>query len=233
MSDGVATGGLALQAFLSPGYPVGSYAYSHGLEWMVEANRVRDYASLSDWISGLITYGSGWNDAVLIALTHRLWDNGDSGFSQDSLSELAELAFAVTATEELRQETLQQGAAFLQVTRVAWPHALLEDCAKVIGSSTSYPVCYGIAVRAHACDLSAAVDGYIFALVSNWVSAAVRLNVIGQTAAQSLSAELVPTVCDIGARARQATIDDLGSCAFLADIASFQHARQQSRLFRS
>lgn len=149
------------------------------------------------------------------------------------LAELAQLSVALCATQELRQETVQQGDAFLRVTRAAWPHPLLDECAQAIGSNTSYPVCFGVAVRAHSCDLGAAIDGYLFALVSNWVSAAVRLNVIGQTAGQTLAAELVPLICASGAKAREACMDDLGSCAYLADIASFQHAQQQSRLFRS
>ncbi len=32
--------------WLSPAYPVGGFSYSHGLEWTVEAGKVRDAATL-------------------------------------------------------------------------------------------------------------------------------------------------------------------------------------------
>src|SRR4051794_38822441 len=37
-----------LLTWLSPAFPVGSFAYSHGLEWAVEAGDVRDEATLRD-----------------------------------------------------------------------------------------------------------------------------------------------------------------------------------------
>ena len=48
---------LPLFAWLSPSYPVGSYAYSHTLEWAVEAGDVADEASLASWLADLMTLG--------------------------------------------------------------------------------------------------------------------------------------------------------------------------------
>ncbi len=62
---------LVLLAWLSPGYPVGAYAYSHGLEWAVEAGDVRDEASLRDWLADVLTHGAGRSDAILAAHAHR------------------------------------------------------------------------------------------------------------------------------------------------------------------
>ena len=49
---------LPLFAWLSPSYPVGSYAYSHTLEWAVEAGDVTDEATLVAWLADLLTLGS-------------------------------------------------------------------------------------------------------------------------------------------------------------------------------
>src|ERR1700722_9474222 len=59
-----------LLVWLSPSFPVGSYAYSHGLEWVVETGDVRDLASLEAWLAALLEHGGPWTDAVLLALTH-------------------------------------------------------------------------------------------------------------------------------------------------------------------
>ena len=58
---------LPLSIWLSPSFPVGAFAYSHGLEWAVESGAVRDAASLRDWIGDLVTLGSARNDAILVA----------------------------------------------------------------------------------------------------------------------------------------------------------------------
>ena len=39
-----------LAAWLSPGFPVGAFAYSHGLEWAVHAGDVRCRQTLLDWL---------------------------------------------------------------------------------------------------------------------------------------------------------------------------------------
>src|SRR5262249_29170691 len=55
---------LRLQTWLSPAFPTGSYSYSHGLEWAVEAGSVKDRASLVDWLAADLRYGSGRNEAI-------------------------------------------------------------------------------------------------------------------------------------------------------------------------
>src|SRR5579862_1935689 len=43
-----------LMTFMSPGYPVGAFAYSSGTEWAVEAGDIRDAATLQDWLAAMI-----------------------------------------------------------------------------------------------------------------------------------------------------------------------------------
>ena len=40
---------ILLTLWLSPAFPVGAFAYSHGLEWAAEAGDVRDEATLVAW----------------------------------------------------------------------------------------------------------------------------------------------------------------------------------------
>src|SRR5262245_26172715 len=55
---------LRLQSWLSPAFPTGSYSYSHGLEWAVEAGHIHDRRSLVDWLEADLCYGSGRNEAI-------------------------------------------------------------------------------------------------------------------------------------------------------------------------
>jgi urease accessory protein len=73
----------------------------------------------------------------------------------------------------------------------------------------------------------------LHALASNWISAAVRLVPLGQTDGQRVLASLEPIIHQVAARAALASLDDLGSATFRADIGSMRHESQYTRLFRS
>ena len=63
----------ALQ-WLSPAFPVGSFAYSHGLEWAISAGHVTQEAELLEWVRDLVQFGSGRNDAFLVSLGYQAHD---------------------------------------------------------------------------------------------------------------------------------------------------------------
>jgi urease accessory protein len=68
---------------------------------------------------------------------------------------------------------------------------------------------------------------------ANLVSASVRLGIVGQTDGQRVLAGLMPAISRAAAELVNASLDDLGACAFRSDIASLRHETQYSRLFRS
>lgn len=224
---------LALQAWVSPAYPVGGYAYSHALETAIDKNNVHDADTLAGWVSDNLQYGSGWNDAVLFVETMRRFQDPVDHTRRQALYDIAELASAMCLTSELQQECLQQGAAFLGVTCAAWPHGELDSFRAEIENKTAYPVCFAVAAAAHQIDRQDALQAYLLTMTSNWISAAVRLNVVGQTMGQRLAAASALTIQDIAEKALPSSLDDLGGSIFLNEIASFQHETQNARLFRS
>ncbi len=229
MTDATRQGNmLALLAWLSPSYPVGAYAYSHGLEWAVEAGDVSDRTSLVDWITAILRHGSGRNDAVLFANAWRAARTGG-----EDLYEINELAIALAASRERRLETLQQGSSFLFATRAAWPHPDLDRFVEAAGGQAAYCVAFAVAAYAHDMPLRPALEGYLSAFASNLVSAAVRLNILGQTDGQKAVAELTSVARQAAQDTEHASLDDLGGSAFRADIAAMRHETQDSRLFRS
>ncbi|MGA8194761.1 MAG: urease accessory UreF family protein, partial [Acetobacteraceae bacterium] len=104
---------LRLLAWLSPAFPTGAYAYSHGLEWAVECGDIADGDTLHAWLADVLAHGSGRNDAILLRHAHRA--NSDAA----TLGAIAELAAAVAPSRERRAETLDQGAAFIAAA-AAW-----------------------------------------------------------------------------------------------------------------
>ncbi len=64
-------------AWLSPSYPVGAFSYSSGIEWAVETGDITDAATLTDWLSVMMSNGGGFCDAVLFAHAHRAASDDD------------------------------------------------------------------------------------------------------------------------------------------------------------
>ncbi|WP_425488185.1 urease accessory protein UreF [Microvirga mediterraneensis] len=216
---------LPLFAWLSPSYPVGCYAYSHTLEWAVEAGDVTDEASLVSWLTDLLTFGLGRNDAILLSHAYGAGDQGDL----EALEAVNELALALSPSAELYLETSQQGRSFLDATLAAWPSPRLLR----IDGEVAFPVAVGMAAAAHRIPLPITAQGYLFGLVQTLVSAAIRLAPIGQTAGIRVSAALAGIVQNIARQAMALTLDDVGGSTFRADLGSFHHENQYTRLFRS
>jgi urease accessory protein len=215
---------LPLFVWLSPAFPVGAYAYSHGIEWAVEAGDIRDAATLAAWLQDLAEHGAPWLDVSLFAAAHRA--AGDPA----ALRAVNELAIALAGAAERRLETTAQGTAFVAAARAAWPCAALDAFG---ADPVAYPVAVGAVAAGHGIALAAAAPAFALAALGNLVSAATRLGVIGQTDGQKLIAALTPVLADMAARALLEAPDDCGACAFRSDMAAMKHETQYSRLFRS
>ncbi len=220
---------LPLMIWLSPAFPVGAFAYSHGLEWAHEAGDVRDAATLDAWLTDLVAHGAPRNDAILLAAAHKAAEAGD----WPEVARLAELAAALATSRERHLETTQQGNAFIQAARASWPCAPLDRLAQAWRGDVAYPVALGVAAAGHGVPLLATIEAFLAAFVSNLVSAAVRLGVVGQTDGQRLIAALLPAIDEMARFAHDATLDDLGGAAFRSDLAALRHETQYTRLFRS
>ncbi|MFT4743332.1 MAG: urease accessory protein [Yoonia sp.] len=208
---------LTLAQWLSPAFPVGAFAYSHGLETAIQSGALANACDLEKWISDVLNYGSGRNDCILLRAAY--------GCGSDAaLEDVNQTALAVSASSERVFETQLQGTAFSQTTAAIWGGD---------GSALCYPVAVGYAA-AHMqfnVDLTAAL--YLHAFASNLVSAAVRAVPLGQTDGQRVIAALIPMCDQIAKDTQTTTRDDLSSTAFLSDIAAMQHETLQPRIFRS
>ena len=58
---------LRLVQWLSPAFPTGGFAYSHGLEWVIDAGEVTSADTLKDWLTQILQGGAGRQDAILLA----------------------------------------------------------------------------------------------------------------------------------------------------------------------
>nr|WP_245314469.1 urease accessory protein UreF [Labrys sp. WJW] len=209
---------VRLLSWLSPAFPVGAFAYSHGLERAVHDGLIEDRPSLVDWLSAVVQSGSGWNDAVLLAEAWRLASRGED------CTAVAELGEAMAGTRERHRETMLQGEAFGQAVS-HWTGEAIEPM--------PYPIAVGQAAAHHGIGLEQALAGFLHAFTANLVQAAIRLVPLGQRDGVQALATLEPIMLATAKRACHAALDDLGACTLMSDIVSMQHETQYSRIFRS
>ena len=177
---------LPLMVWLSPAFPVGSFAYSQGLESAVESGEIHDARSLGGWLIDLLTFGAPRADAVLFAECFRAAEAED----WNALAEANELAIALANSAERRLETTAQGAAFVVAARAAW------DCEPLrqlfLAERVAYPAAVASAAAGHGLPLEASLQAFILAQIAAVVSAVVRLGPIGQTDGQKNSGDAHP-----------------------------------------
>lgn len=205
---------LTLTQWLSPAFPVGAFAWSHGLERAVGRGDVASVDDLATWLACVLEHGAGRTDAILL----------NAAFVADDVGPIADLAAALAPSKERRMETLQQGAAFAATTRAVW---------ELDVADMAYPVAVGRAAALAGLPADAVTHLWLQSFASNLVQAAQRLLPIGQTAGQRILAGLAPLIAQIAQEAATASIDDIGSATFMVDTAAMQHTKQYSRIFRS
>ena len=209
MDDGAL---LTLTQWLSPAFPLGAYAYSHGLEAAVAAGHVRDADTLADWVRDVIVHGSGQSDAVLLV---HVMEGGDP-------DDAAAIARALCAGAERLRETDEMGAAFARTLSAMTgerrePHPL--------------PVALGLAARPLGLPAVTAAALYLQSFASNQVACALRALPLGQAAGQGVLAALAPAIARTARAAAHGDPARIATCAFGADIAAMAHEVLQPRVF--
>ena len=223
---------LRQQSWLSPAFPTGSYSYSHAIEWAVEAGDIHDRASLVDWLDVDLRCGSGRNEAIFFMEAMRCTIEADC----EKLLKVAELAAAFRGTAEFALESSQQAASCLVTLRRVWPDPFVETFSELLSEfkiSPTLSVVLGVRTARQDIPAALALPAFLQSYLANLITAGVRLVPLGQTDGQLGIAELESAVLAVAAQAEEATIHDLGSAAFLIDLASASHETQYTRLFRS
>ncbi len=206
---------LTLAQWLSPSFPIGAFAYSHGLEAAIADGWVRGAGDLQGWLEDVLREGSGRADAIW------LW----AAMATDAdLPALDARARAYAASAERVHESARQGAAFASTANAVWgldvPPVLL-------------PLAVGAAARQAGMPGADTVALYLHAFASTLTSAAIRLVPLGQTEGQRVLAALTPLCAELAEAAQDRGPDDVYSTCFLSDIAAMRHETLTTRLFQS
>lgn len=213
--SGLLTPGLlTLVQWLSPAFPTGAFACSHGLETAIADGHLHDAATVRDWLAEILAHGSGWQDAVLLA----------QGLAGGDLDQLSDIARALASSAERLMETMDQGTAFARTAAHVTGRPL---------PARPLPLAVAEAARPLGVAPADVVALYLHAFASNLVTIAVRAVPLGQSQGQAILAALHPPIAALSQRAAAAGLDDLAASAFAADLAAMAHETLQPRLFRT
>ena len=217
---------LRLMQLSSSSLPVGSFTWSQGLEWAVEAGWVTDAGAFKRWQIQQMEQNFFCVD---LPLFHRLC----RACAQDDLpaaTRWTSWLLACRETRELRDEERNRGAAFTRLIK-SWepdcPPTWLALCLQSQLCGMAWlGARWGISVRELALSL-----GYSW--IESAVMAGVKLVPFGQQAAQQLIIALSDHFAAGFEQAFLRSDDTLGAATPLSAIASARHETQYSRLFRS
>lgn len=205
---------LTLVQWLSPAFPTGGFAYSHGMESAIGGG-MRSAGAVRVWIGDVLRFGAGQADAVLLSQALR------SGADHAALDQVAR---ALAGSRERLVETVEQGTAFARTVAAITGRDL---------AARALPVAVGEAAAGLALPVEDVVGVYLHGFAGNLVAVATRFVPLGQTEGQGVLAALHPVIADLAGWAATAGLEDIGTSAVRADLAAMRHETMDVRIFRT
>ena len=201
-----------LFSWFSPNFPIGSFNFSHGLEAAVEMKFIHDSFTLENWISNLITDGSGKTDVILLSNAYR----GKN---------INELALALCPSKERWVESIKLGKSFSKNIRDNWSYNIEDDLA--------FPVALGKAGSFFSIPLDQLLIIFLQSFASNLITFGMKHIPLGQSAGQKILINLIPVIQAQSMKYKNYDIKDIGSCAFISDLASMYHENLKNRIYQT
>lgn len=207
----------------SASLPVGAFAYSEGLEYLVAENRVNDQASLGAWLSSLLQFGPIRVDAAIISRIMMAVSCDDLG----AIYRWDAWLVATRESEELREQGKMMARALWRLSQS------LENPLRLPQPPDQYVSVYAALAAHWQLPIFEAIYAYIHSWLSNLVTAGVKLIPLGQLQGQQLIAALHEPIHSATNFAIQVRNEDLYCWTAGQSLASMGHETQYSRLYRS
>lgn len=216
---------LQLLRLCSPTLPIGSYAYSQGLETACHNEYVTCQATLLNWVGGVLTHSIQNLD---IPIFSRLYDAHQNN-KLDDINYWNNYILASRETSELLLEDTQMGGALARLLislDIKESHPWKKH-------SCSLLTMFSLACVKWNIDKATATQGLIWTWCENQVSIGIKLIPLGQTQGQVALSRLMMPIQNSVEEGLNVKDDAIGASCPGAIIASMQHEQQYTRLFRS
>lgn len=220
----IAESQLRLWQLISPTLPIGSFAYSQGLEYAVDSGWIKDEQQTYEWIRGQVNNTLSSLDIPVMQRVYEAWSNEN----YEDVIYWNQWILAARESRELYDEDLQLGLALNRLLKgldITLP--VTEDI------DWAYSTLFSYAAMKWQIPFVEAANGFLWAWCENQVAAAIKLVPLGQTSGQKVLSKILKDIPKAIEKSLTLNEEEIGMLAPGVSIASALHETQYSRLFRS
>ena len=199
-----------LQIWFSSSFPVGSYAYSHGLEALIDDNKIKNKDDVREYLEALLFYGSLRNDYIFLKSIYI----GE---------EINDLILASASSKERHIEMIDMGNSFRKIMKDSWELELEEN--------TSFVYCISKAALHFDIKFEDLIKFYLQSYISNLINVCVKHIPMSQKEGQILNVNFIDQIQKFLEKSDQLTLKDIGTSFFISDIFAIKHENLDSRIY--
>ena len=199
-----------LQIWFSSSFPIGSYAYSHGLEALIDDKKIKNKDDVKEFLDALLFYGTLRNDYIFMKSIYK----GE---------EINELILASASSKERQIEMIDMGNSFRKIMKDSWELSLPEN--------TSFIYCLAKAGLHFNIKFDDLIKFYLQSFISNLINVCVKHIPMSQKDGQSLNVFFINQIQEFLSHSDKLTLKDIGTTFFIGDIFAIKHENLDSRIY--
>ena len=199
-----------LQVWFSSSFPIGSYAYSHGLEALIDDKKIKNKDDVKEFLDALLFYGTLRNDYIFMKSIYK----GE---------EINELILASASSKERKIEMIDMGNSFRKIMKDSWELSLPEN--------TSFIYCLAKAGLHFDIKFDDLIKFYLQSFISNLINVCVKHIPMSQKDGQSLNVIFINQIQEFLTHSDKLTLNDIGTTFFIGDIYAIKHESLDSRIY--
>ena len=199
-----------LQIWFSSSFPVGSYAYSHGLEAIIDNKLIKNKNDVEEFLNALLFNGTLRNEYIFIKSVYEG-------------KEINNLILSSASSKERQIEMVDMGNSFRKIMKQSWDLELAEN--------TAFTYCLTKAAIHFNIKFEYLIKFYLQSFISNLINVCVKHIPISQKDGQKLNVIFINKIQDFLRKSEKLNLEDIGSTFFIGDLFSIKHENLETRIY--
>jgi len=199
-----------LQIWFSSSFPVGSYAYSHGLEAIIDNKLIKNKDDVEEFLNALLFNGTLRNEYIFIKSIYEG-------------KEINNLILSSASSKERQIEMVDMGNSFRKIMKQSWDFELAEN--------TAFTYCLTKAAIHFNIKFDYLIKFYLQSFISNLINVCVKHIPISQKDGQKLNVIFINQIQDFLQKSEKLNLEDIGSTFFIGDLFSIKHENLETRIY--